>query len=154
MDLRLSTLRESICGDDVLFDTTMNVTSYEYDRNGKAKNRVVDADGNPKISWKLENIKCKISFAQCPISKVFDLAVKQVKVQIQRSRDLTKEEFVEMTKTPFYVRDMTAKRPIGAGAFKSINALAEEGDFEGLERIQEFLEKRLSHVKHTKKSSK
>lgn len=154
MDLKLETLLNSICADDVEFKTTMDVTSFAYeDVNGK-RTRKLDGDGNPIVDWEITGAKAVISYAGCDIKKILEAANRQFKIQIQRSRNLTREQFIEMLKTPFYVREMTAKRPVGVGAYKTINTMAEKGDVDGIKTVMEFAEKRLAEIESEKKTNK
>ena len=152
MDLKLETLMNSICSDDVVFNVTMDVTSYQYQKNGDGKDeRVVGTDGKPIIDWQIKNAKVMISYAQCPISKVFDAANKTAKILVQRSRGLTEAEFEEMLKTPFYMKDSLERRSTGAaGAMKNINAMTESGNEEGIEAVIRFAEERLAEMKRNK----
>ena len=152
MDLKKQTIEEAVLGDDVTYNVVMDVTSYKSNTVDGKRVRVTDKDGNPVIDWSLSNVKGVISYAQCPMRKVFEIANRYITVMIQRARVLPKEEFLETMKTPFYVRDYAERKP-GAGiggALKSINTMADNNDEEGLKRIESFLKEKIAELQKTK----
>jgi len=94
---------------DVSVDVSLSITSYARDEKG---NRITGDDGKPIVAWAEKDVPVSISYDGCTFGRIVELATSSVKIIIQRSRTMTRDEFLEMVNEPFMVRDIAKHAPI------------------------------------------